>query len=374
MSTTVVSTSVAAVMVSVVAGVSAMVVASDAQMIVIIGAMSCGTPRDQSFVQAAVRVLSPAAWGDTYVALVGGNLAMLGAALLLHLLVTMGLMKKRSVPFSEACATTRFPSLLFLVAIFVHQGIVFGGVKLLLTTASTDRPSSSHVFNSHHTQGVELGMVLGVACCLYAVVLPFASTRFVVQSQEAHFNKYDMFDTRSWVVRFLVPQGFWGPKILTRSHGGMFGGVVEGRRLFSSFNFILINVTGCIAALEPSTPSGCNAQYMALGVVCTAAALLFLAVQAHRVPAFNALQGLSLVLLAVMSWGSNAQGATGRSVFRNASVAQSSLCAIRALYALGVMIVERKVWKKQAAAFALNAKQADGQVPLLTLSPRRDLY
>ena len=84
MSTTVVSTSVAAVMVSVVAGVSAMVVASDAQMIVIIGDMSCGTPRDQSFVQAAVRVLSPAAWGDTYVALVGGNLAMLGAALLLQ--------------------------------------------------------------------------------------------------------------------------------------------------------------------------------------------------------------------------------------------------------------------------------------------------
>ena len=218
-----------------------------------------------------------------YEAVVLGNMGIVGFITLIQVGFASLFRSSRKIPWLPACAAVYFPSLALKVAEFAFVGIVIAAFSLI---------------RDHESP---LGTVVGIVGFLYVVGVPASVVATIHFKVNVRMVQYTQFLSRPFLLRLLVPYGFWTPEVVVRAYGRHIGSFLPGFRMYlSSYPMVVAGVAAVFTHLMPATVS-CFVRFLLTSAVFFTAAAMLAAVRPHRIHLSTAFAATLFVLLGILS-------------------------------------------------------------------------
>ena len=231
----------------------------------------------------------------------------------------------REKSFSAATAIVRFPSYLLFPALFLYQPVVSSSLKCILY--------SPNVVIRMIGAGSFLVFGLGLPAFVYMRVNS-GFTAFFAEEPQEEYEKL-----KKW-ARLFHERGEWkhsNPWWISR-YGMFFDEYRQGVQWFLFSDVMLVFFLGCLDAVEPNTPSECNAKVLATTVLFGAQLLMVLLLRPFLVPFQNyffslayVLQFTAMVLICI-------------AIFRQNTAAGYLTISVQFLFIFSAMLVLKSLW------------------------------
>jgi hypothetical protein len=261
--------------------------AMDAQSIAVIALMSCA-PTSGREIMKHNRLLAPLAVGDSYEAMVMGNMTLVFLFLGLHGVLVLAWIRLRHRPRLQSFAQFYFPGFSVGILMMTYQGTAIGALKIVASATPTSRVSYAIA---------AIGILMTLATPLGLVIM----YRSLVHAT------YDLYDyenapanRRFPILRYLFPQGRWNPVEVRRCFGPLFSSLRLNHILWTTLPLWSPSVMVVGAVFRPPSARACQIEFASLAAFQFGLALFHLAARPFRSAFSNVASGASSFCLGMI--------------------------------------------------------------------------
>lgn len=368
--------------VGVAAGAVSGAAAADAQALVVLAFVQCGSSSGRAVPKQVKFLLGPLGMADGPLGIILGNFALLAMLAALQGIVVAIMHFVRKKPWGSACAMGRFPGVTLVAAGLAEQGLALFSLSMILR--GDMHPAA----------------LAGAAAALAVPALTWwTSRRYAAPSFEAGSGRLIFFaltsvldgvapgSMKAKLLAQFAPVGKWGPRAASQRFGSPVRGLLPTWVFFVVAPPLQSLLLGLIAAIPipPSRVGLCTVQYLAMALVVGSMCVAAVVVRPYRVRAaawFQVVSSLTIVasvLAAIVML--HVDTPTGALVVAElAAIAQALITMVRTVNAVAVKVAERTIWAGDGRSHVWTAADAarphysglqidDGMLKLIEMSP-----
>lgn len=317
---------------------------AELQTLAVTGLLRCASPELRDAASGLAVTLRPVEIGQSAMRYAIGLLLLVGAVTALHVAVVFAVKAKKKLPsFREAAPAARFPALSLVAWLIATEGFVYESVVLW---AKAEAMSASNIAVSV----VSFGAAGAIAAAFVAM------RRYAVpRTTYTAYAPEDLAALPS-VLAPALPTGFWEPRSVTHVCSPVIAGFVPGRTIVAYVGVVRPALIATIAGMQPTTDAGCRVQFVVLGCVPLAHAVIVLVWTPYRSTVANAAIALPALVTAtaliLVGVGSLPVDTLQRVVSGATVVGVLGSIAAAAIRTIDARFLRRRVKKRLRAAAA----------------------